>query len=469
MSITAGIIINIIGSISINFGTNLLKYSHLKAQKKAAAAAIELEAERKNESNEMKLTDYSKQSLTIRSESVHTVEVREEAAVSGKQASGAGTRLWYIGFIIFALGNVGNFASFSLAPQSLLASLGSVQFLTNVAFSYFILGTKITFWVIWGTGLILVGNTLVVIFSSKSSGSYTISELLKLYIAPTYSAYLSVLAVGLLVLYFVHNYCKNEQQRYILLKHALQNPFTVPDYILKLEAISYALISGFVGTQSVILAKSSSELLKQTFQGINQFSSPFTYIILISWVSTMVFWLKRMNIALQKFDGVFIIPFLQVIWIVLSIIGGGLYFQEFQNMSGTAIVIFIFGVFLILLGVFCLAPSNPKKKKPQKQKEPTEPLDVPTVDMNLDMDTSIHMKKVESASDPIIISELSLESELSAKRRASKLIHSIVASTMFENISEDDEEEENLELELKLIEEEDTTTKKHQEIQSDPR
>lgn len=42
--------------------------------------------------------------------------------------------LWYIGAFLLVAGSLVNFASFGFAPQSLLASLGSVQFISNVIF-----------------------------------------------------------------------------------------------------------------------------------------------------------------------------------------------------------------------------------------------------------------------------------------------------------------------------------------------
>lgn len=42
--------------------------------------------------------------------------------------------LWYCGATLLGIGSLVNFASFGFAPQSLLASLGSVQFVSNVVF-----------------------------------------------------------------------------------------------------------------------------------------------------------------------------------------------------------------------------------------------------------------------------------------------------------------------------------------------
>ena len=126
----------------------------------------------------------------------------------------------------------------------------------------------------------------------------------------------------------------------------------------KLLPFSYAAISAIIGTQSVLLAKSSSELVRTTLGGNNQFDSPFTYFILTAWITSMVFWLYRMNAALRKFDGVFIIPVLQVVWTLFSIVGGGVYFREFSKFDTKDTALFTLGVCVVIFGVYLLAPQT---------------------------------------------------------------------------------------------------------------
>ena len=111
----------------------------------------------------------------------------------------------------------------------------------------------------------------------------------------------------------------------------------------------------------MLLAKSSSELVRTTLGGKNQFTSPFTYFILTAWITSMVFWLYRMNAALRKFDGVFIIPVLQVVWTLFSIIGGGIYFREFSAFNSVDIGLFTLGVCIVIFGVYLLAPQTPAR------------------------------------------------------------------------------------------------------------
>lgn len=142
-------------------------------------------------------------------------------------------------------------------------------------------------------------------------------------------------------------------------------PPPLPPLRLKLLPLSYAAVSAIIGTQSVLLAKATSDLLRTSIAGNQQFTSAFTWVILVGWASTMIFWLYRMESALRKFEGPFIVPVLQVVWTLFSIVGGGIYFQEFSKMSGMGIGLFTLGVSIMMGGVYLLAPHQPSSQATQ--------------------------------------------------------------------------------------------------------
>ena len=94
-----GVLMNLVGSICINGGTNLMKLGHTK---------------------EVYLGESSSSPCR-----------RDEEQTFANQRKG---KIWYCGSIFFVIGNIFNFISFSFAPQSLLAALGSAQFVSNVFF-----------------------------------------------------------------------------------------------------------------------------------------------------------------------------------------------------------------------------------------------------------------------------------------------------------------------------------------------
>lgn len=341
-----GVCVNIVGSIMINLGTNLLKYSHKIAQDEYLVQSNQANLDRRG-------NGVSEASITIADAGKSNV----------KHISGTYTKLWYIAFSTFVLGNLINFGSFSLATQSLLAGLGSIQFITNVIFSRFLFNDQITAQILLGTLIILSGNVFVVIFANQSSNNYTAQQLLELYGEPTFLWYAGFMILLAIFLHRAHLESIDLLHRAKVLQYRLLNPKRLNPMVEKAVPITFALVSGIIGTQGVVLAKSCSDLIRSTFQGENQFVHPFTYVLLAIWVYVITFWLRRMNEALRRFDGVFIIPLLQVNWIVFSIISGGIYFQEFEGFSSGRLFGFLAGVVLIVIGVFLLAPEKLQKEK----------------------------------------------------------------------------------------------------------
>ena len=90
-------------------------------------------------------------------------------------------REWQLGIALFAGGNILNFVSFGFAAQSLLAALGSVQFVSNVFFARFVLKEVITPRVVGATALIVLGCVLLVSFGNHQSDLLTAAELMENY------------------------------------------------------------------------------------------------------------------------------------------------------------------------------------------------------------------------------------------------------------------------------------------------
>ncbi|WMV17714.1 hypothetical protein MTR67_011099 [Solanum verrucosum] len=76
---------------------------------------------------------------------------------------------WRVGILFFAIGNCLNFVSFGYAAQSLLAALGSIQFVSNIAFAYFVLNKTVTINVLVATAFIVLGNIFLVAFGNHQS------------------------------------------------------------------------------------------------------------------------------------------------------------------------------------------------------------------------------------------------------------------------------------------------------------
>ena len=74
----------------------------------------------------------------------------------------------------------------------------------------------------------------------------------------------------------------------------------------------YPTLSGVLGAQSVLFAKSTAELVKSAFRGDSPFASVMTYVIIVCMFSTIFMQLHWLAVALQWFDAVYCIPVFQV-------------------------------------------------------------------------------------------------------------------------------------------------------------
>ncbi|KAL8544229.1 hypothetical protein ACS0TY_004678 [Phlomoides rotata] len=306
-----GAFINLFGSIAINFGTNLLKLGH---------------------------------------------DERERHSIVGNEGTSGMKPIvyfqtWRIGITFFILGNCLNFVSFGYAAQSLLAALGSVQFVSNIAFAYFVLNKTVSVKVLIATAFIVLGNIFLVAFGNHQSPVYTPEQLAEKYSNTTFLIYCFILVI---VVCFHHSVYRRGE-----LLFAIPGSDIKP-YWQMLLPLSYAIVSGAVGSCSVLFAKSLSNLLRLSMSNGYQLHTWFTYSMLLLFFSTAGFWMARLNEGLSLFDAILIVPMFQIVWTFFSICTGFIYFQEFQVFDALRTTMFILGMLSVFIGISLLAPDEVK-------------------------------------------------------------------------------------------------------------
>nr|XP_043631858.1 probable magnesium transporter NIPA8 [Erigeron canadensis] len=308
-----GAFINLFGSIAINFGTNLLKLGH---------------------------------------------DERERHALLGEGINGKtilkpiiSFQSWRIGILFFAFGNALNFISFGYAAQSLLAALGSVQFVSNIAFAYVVLNKTVTVKVLVATTFIVLGNTFLVAFGNHQSPVYTQEQLAEKYSNTTFLSYCLLLVLVVILHHYV--YRRGEQLLAIPGKD-------LKTYWKLMLPFSFAVVSGAIGSCSVLFAKSLSNLLRLSMSSSYRLDSWFTYSILLMFLCTAGFWMARLNEGLSLYDAILIVPMFQIAWTFFSICTGFVYFQEYQVFNALRTAMFIMGMISVFIGISLLAPDESK-------------------------------------------------------------------------------------------------------------
>ncbi|CAH9068140.1 unnamed protein product [Cuscuta europaea] len=309
-----GAFINLLGSIIINFGTNLLKLGHDEKEKQSMMGT-------------------------------------EGANVKAAMKPIIYFQTWRVGALFFAVGNCLNFISFGYAAQSMLAALGSVQFVSNIAFAYFVLNKTVTVKVMIATTFIVLGNIFLVAFGNHQSPVYTPEQLAEKYSNITFLLYCLILVVAVAFLHSVY-------RRGELLISVPGN--NLKPYWQMLLPFSYAIVSGAVGSCSVLFAKSLSNLLRLYISSGYPLHSWLTYSMLLLFLSTAGFWMARLNEGLALFDAILIVPMFQIAWTFFSICTGFVYFQEYEVFDALRTTMFLLGMTSVFIGISLLAPDDSK-------------------------------------------------------------------------------------------------------------
>jgi len=127
-----------------------------------------------------------------------------------------------------------------------------------------------------------------------------------------------------------------------------------------LHAFAYSYVGGTLGAQSILFGKSVVEMIIPCFKGdLSSLESPAFYLVLVAMICTLLMQLAFLNGALQFHPALLVVPIYQTFWIVVSIIGAGVFFGDFDSLDEQGCLLFGCGVLVTLVGVFVLTACSP--------------------------------------------------------------------------------------------------------------
>eukprot|EP00698_Gefionella_okellyi_P003137 TRINITY_DN12931_c0_g1_i1.p1 TRINITY_DN12931_c0_g1~~TRINITY_DN12931_c0_g1_i1.p1 ORF type:complete len:474 (-),score=99.18 TRINITY_DN12931_c0_g1_i1:235-1656(-) len=296
-----GVLCTVVGSVVLNFGANVQRYSHLKNAAKPR-------------------------------EKQHWVCLQP---------------IWLLGFGLFLAGNIADFVALGFAAQTIIAPLGSVSLLSNCIFAPLFLKEKFVLRDFISTMVIIGGTILIVIFGSKQDSAYNLDQLLQLFRTPDTIGFLvGTVALTILTLSFLG----------FLERAPLAADGRLKRAAPKLLPFGYPFAGGLIGSITVLFAKATSELVRVTlFENDNQLVYGLSYAIIGAFLFCAISQLFFLNRSLARYDATYIIPVYYGTWVAFSITGGQLYYQEFEGFTVAQWIMYFLGVALVLLGVVLLS------------------------------------------------------------------------------------------------------------------
>eukprot|EP00941_MAST-03F_sp_MAST-3F-sp1_P005292 g5292.t1 len=256
--------------------------------------------------------------------------------------------IWLAGLAMVVLGSLGDFIALGFAAQSLIIPVGGSTMIFNVGFAHFWLHEELSRRDLFATGLLICGVLVITLFAPKDEQCFTASELVDLYWEPLFIVYTVFFLICFSTLYVVGARLSKRRSLY-----GAADP-RYSQYV-KMHRFVYPCMSGLVGAQDVLFAKSTAELIKSSLNGENQFAHFITYAVIILMVVCILMQLHFLALGLQNFDAVYVVPLFQCFFISGSIISGAIYFKEFQRLSADQLFGFGLGAVTILLGVYFLS------------------------------------------------------------------------------------------------------------------
>ena len=122
----------------------------------------------------------------------------------------------------------------------------------------------------------------------------------------------------------------------------------------KENILVYIAICSLVGSLSVMGCKGLGIVLKQMFQGQNEWKNPVAWLLLFAVAGCIVTQMNYLNKALDIFNTALVTPIYYVMFTTLTIIASAILFKEWSNRDAKDVLGALAGLLTIIVGVFLL-------------------------------------------------------------------------------------------------------------------
>ncbi|KAF9815533.1 hypothetical protein IEO21_04533 [Rhodonia placenta] len=249
------------------------------------------------------------------------------------------SKLWWLGFVLMNIGELGNFVSYAFAPASIVAPLGTFALIANCIFAPLMLKERFRKRDFIGILIAILGAVTVVLSSNTSDVRLDAPGLIHAVAQRPFLIYTVVYIAGAIFLSLLSE--REAGKRWVYVDVGL-----------------CALFGGF----TVLSTKAISTLL--TLKGLGVITEWVTYPIIAVLLGTGVGQIRYLNRALMRFDSKIVVPTQFVLFNLSAIVGSALLYGDFIEATFHQIVTFLYGCAATFAGVFIIAMA-PSPGSPQ--------------------------------------------------------------------------------------------------------
>lgn len=277
----------------------------------------------------------------------------------GRHIAMLGTNvLWVAGYGVNLAGGLLNTVGLRFAAQTLLAPLSTMALVSNAVFATVLLGERLSFAAdALPMLLIPLGNILAIASASHDDQrGLSVVEITNLFQRPLFTAYMCFvvsLAAGFMIArtHLIRRIVRTGGESY------------ASPTLVAYSGLCHAAAAALLCVNSVFMLKASLLVLTDGFH--NVLKPQFGALILL-YVALALFWVYTLNRLLAKHDALFIVPVLEVLWSMGSMVSGGIFFDEFSSLGPARLGRFAAGVFVSFVGVFLLSRRAEKSRASHK-------------------------------------------------------------------------------------------------------
>ncbi|KAG8766496.1 hypothetical protein FRC12_006852 [Ceratobasidium sp. 428] len=274
------------------------------------------------------------------------------------------SKLWWAGFALMNIGEIGNFLSYAYAPASLVAPLGAVALISNCFFAPLILHERFRSQDLLGIALAICG-AVTVVYASQSSSPRLDPDALIYYLTRVPFLIWAALNIAAIILLSVMSAQRTKLER---------AGWVRGDRWALVDVGLCALFGGF----TVLSTKAVSSLLSTEWA--NVFTEWIFYPSILVLALTGVGQVRHLNRALQHHESRVVIPTQFVMFNLTAIVGSAILYRDFDKINFHRFLTFFYGCMTTFLGVYLLtlASSPTSDPTPSSASSPTNAHRTPT-------------------------------------------------------------------------------------------
>ncbi|XP_049629867.1 NIPA-like protein 2 [Suncus etruscus] len=274
-------------------------------------------------------------SISLNIQKISYVQLAQESRPHFRNA------LWWAGTTFLALGEVGNFAAYGLAPITLIAPLGCVSVSGSAIISVIFLRENLRASDLLGITLAFAGTYLLVNFAPCAPQTVTARTIQYYFVGWKFMVYVILeILVFCILLYF----------------HKRKG--------LKHMAILLSLVS-LLASLTVIAARAISGMLTASVADPTQLTYPIFYVMIVIMIASCICQVKFLGQATALYSTAAVVPANHVFFTISAIMAGIIFYQEFLGATFLTVFIYLFGCLLSFLGVVLVTRIREKEQLPQ--------------------------------------------------------------------------------------------------------